>query len=63
MKPSLDHMHAKQNMNEVIALIHKNQSFKFEKEVSEQQIHEMLWNGDIDGVKKYVIDFFGKKRP
>ena len=58
----IDHMHAKQNMNEVIALIHKNQSFKFEKEVSEQQIHEMLWNGDIDGIKKYVIDFFGKKR-
>lgn len=58
----VDFMHARQNMNEVIALINKNQSSKVDKEATKQQIYDLLWEGDIKSIKNYIIEFFGQKR-
>ena len=61
-KEVVDFMHARQNMNDIIALINKNQSSKGTKETTKQEIYKRLWEGDIKGIESYIMDFFGKKR-
>ena len=61
-KEIVDFMHARQNMNEVIALINQNQSFKTHQQITRQQIYDLLWEGDIRGIRNYIQEFFGNKR-
>ncbi len=54
----IDHMHAKQ----IVDLLNKNTVSKRKKKKNEQIIHELLWEGDIDGISAFLIAEFGKLR-
>lgn len=58
----IDHMHAKQNLKEVIDLLNKNISLKVDREENEKLIYELLWEGDIDGIETLLVEKFGKLR-
>ena len=61
-KEVIDFMHARQSMNEVIALIDKYQFTEADKKVTKQKIYDLLWEGGIKGIENHLIEFFAKKR-
>lgn len=57
----VDHMHARQNMNEVLELMAKHQS-KADHLKTRKEIDALLWDGNIKEIKEHVTKFFGSKR-
>lgn len=58
----VDFIHARQNLNEVISLINKHQPSQKKQKETKETLYEYLWQGKIDEIKNYIVDFFGKKR-
>jgi len=57
----VDHMHARQNMNEVLERMAKHQSKDIQAK-TKKKIYDLLWDGKISKIKEYVINFFGSKK-
>lgn len=57
----VDHMHARQNMNEVLALMAGHQS-KDDQRKTKKEIYDLLWEGKIKEIRERVIEIFGSKR-
>ena len=60
-KSVVDYMHAKQNLNIVIDMMNKKQT-KAAGKKTRKKMYELLWKGDIDGMKENIDTFFNSKR-
>ena len=57
----VDHMHAKQNLNIIIAMMNKKLS-KAAGVKNHDRMHALLWEGEIDGMKDEINNHFNSKR-
>ena len=60
-KAVVDYMHAKQNLNIVIEMMNKKQNTKKGK-VTREEMYDLLWTGNIEGIENYITNFFNSKR-
>lgn len=56
----VDHMHARQNMNDVLALMAGHQS-EDDRIKTKKAIYDLLWEGKIKEIRRYVVKVFGKR--
>ncbi len=56
----VDHMHARQNMNEILELMARHQS-KDDRIKTRKAIYDLLWEGEIKQIRDCIINVFGKK--